>query len=68
MAPEQIALITRLFMLHSKIPGQPAERADMKDAPYFPLSDGAPWEAVPPKAAGFDPIRLDPVIAAVSRR
>jgi CubicO group peptidase (beta-lactamase class C family) len=39
----------------------------MQDAHYFPLPDGAPWEAVPPEAAGFESTRLEPVIAAVSR-
>src|SRR6266542_1222497 len=39
----------------------------MEEAPYFPLPDGAPWEVVRPEAAGFDPTRLVPVVAAVSR-
>jgi CubicO group peptidase (beta-lactamase class C family) len=39
----------------------------MSDADYFPPPDGAAWEVVSPDAAGFDPTRLAPVIAAVRR-
>src|SRR5260221_12125902 len=39
----------------------------MRRADYFPLRDGVPWEVARPEAAGFDPTRLEPVIAAVSR-
>jgi CubicO group peptidase (beta-lactamase class C family) len=36
-------------------------------ARYFPLPDDSRWEVAHPEAVGFDPIRLDPVVAAVSR-
>ena len=39
----------------------------MQDDHYFPLPDGAPWEVVSPEAAGFDPTRLEPAVAAVRR-
>jgi len=43
------------------------KKAMVQDARYFPLPDGVPWEVVPPGAVGFDPTKLEPVVAAVSR-